>query len=118
MEADKGHLHHRLMQAGLGQRRAVLTLYGIGGIMGVAAVLFSRSLYVETLGLVAVAMMYIYVYLTDANHAHIILKAQEAQAAQESQEAQAAREAESVKTENDAQPTKITQEAQETQETE
>ncbi len=67
MEADKGHLHHRLMAAGLGQRRTVLTLYGISGIMGIAAVLFSRDLFVETLGLLAITVMYIYIFLTDAN---------------------------------------------------
>ena len=68
MEADKGHLHHRLMNLGYGQRRATLMLYGITGIMGVAAVLFSRGLYVESAGLVAITMMYIYIFLTDAHH--------------------------------------------------
>lgn len=68
MEADKGHLHHRLMNLGYGQRRATLMLYGITGIMGVAAVLFSRGLYVETVGLAAITMMYIYIFLTDAHH--------------------------------------------------
>ena len=53
MEADKGHLHHRLMRLGYGQRRATLMLYGVSGIMGVAAVTFSRDLYVETVGLFA-----------------------------------------------------------------
>ena len=75
MEADKGHLHHRLMAAGMGQRRTVLMLYGISGIMGVAAVLFSRELYVETLGLLAIAGMYIYVFLTDANNWRLQIKA-------------------------------------------
>ena len=68
MEADKGHLHHRLMKLGYGQRRATLMLYGITAIMGVAAVLFSRGLYVETLGLTAITFMYIYIFLTDAQH--------------------------------------------------
>lgn len=68
MEADKGHLHHRLMNLGYGQRRATLMLYGITAIMGVAAVLFSRGLYVESVGLVAITMMYIYIFLTDAHH--------------------------------------------------
>lgn len=75
MEADKGHLHHRLMAAGMGQRRTVLMLYGISGVMGVAAVLFSRELYVETLGLLAIAGMYIYVFLTDANNWRLQIKA-------------------------------------------
>ena len=68
MEADKGHLHHRLIAQGYGQRRATLMLYGISGIMGVAAVTFSRGLIVETLGLGAITMMYIYILLTDADH--------------------------------------------------
>lgn len=86
MEADKGHLHHRLMQAGLGQRRSVLTLYGIGGVMGVAAILFSRNLYMETIGLVGVAAMYIYVFLTDANNPWIVLKASKKEEALKAQE--------------------------------
>ncbi|HKM28215.1 MAG TPA: MraY family glycosyltransferase [Anaerovoracaceae bacterium] len=68
MEADKGHLHHKLMQSGYGQRRAVLMLYGISGIMGVAAVLISRGYWVETAGLVGITAIYLYVFLTDANH--------------------------------------------------
>lgn len=75
MEADKGHLHHRLMAAGMGQRRTVLTLYGISGVMGVAAVLFSRDLFVETAGLLGIAAMYIYVLLTDANNWRLQIKA-------------------------------------------
>ncbi|MEG0919093.1 MAG: MraY family glycosyltransferase [Anaerovoracaceae bacterium] len=67
MEADKEHLHHRLLRTGMGQRRTVLCMYGICGIMGTAAVLFSRELYVETIGLLGVAFMYIYVVLTDPN---------------------------------------------------
>ncbi|MCQ2551565.1 MAG: undecaprenyl/decaprenyl-phosphate alpha-N-acetylglucosaminyl 1-phosphate transferase [Clostridia bacterium] len=68
MEADKGHLHHRLMDIGLGQRRTVLMLYGISGIMGVGAVLISRDLKVEAIGLFFIALIYIYVFLTDATH--------------------------------------------------
>jgi len=74
MEADKGHLHHRLMAAGFGQRRTVLTLYGVSAIMGIASVLFSRDLYVEAMGLVATAAMYIYIFLTDANSGSLSLK--------------------------------------------
>lgn len=68
MEADKGHLHHRLMQLGYGQRRATLMIYGISAIMGIAAVMFSRNLNVEGIGLVGVAVMDIYIFLTDPNH--------------------------------------------------
>ncbi len=68
MEADKGHLHHRLMSLGYGQRRATLMLYGISAIMGVAAVTYSRGLIVETLGLAGITLMYIYVFLTDIDN--------------------------------------------------
>lgn len=67
MEADKGHIHHRMMGAGMGQRRTVLCMYGVCGIMGVAAVLLSRSLYVESLGLLAVAATFVLVVMTDVN---------------------------------------------------
>lgn len=65
MEADKGHLHHRIMAFGLGQKRAVLTLYGISGIMGVAAILISRDLILESSLLVLIAAVFIYVFLTN-----------------------------------------------------
>lgn len=68
MEADKMHLHHRLMTLGYGQRRATLMLYCVSGIMGVAAVTVSRGLIVETLGLYSIAALMIYIFLTDANH--------------------------------------------------
>lgn len=68
MQADRGHLHHRLMDSGYGQRRAVIMLYGISGVMGMAAVLISRELYKDSLVLVLIAIAYIYVFLTDPNH--------------------------------------------------
>ncbi|MDR1135196.1 MAG: undecaprenyl/decaprenyl-phosphate alpha-N-acetylglucosaminyl 1-phosphate transferase [Clostridiales Family XIII bacterium] len=66
MEADKGHLHHRLMAAGMGQKRSVLTLYGVSGIMGVTAVMFSRGLLAEAAALFVIAVLFIYIFLTDA----------------------------------------------------
>ena len=68
MKADKGHLHHRLMSLGYGQRRATLMLYCVAGIMGIASVTFSRDLFMETIGLIMVAGLMIYIFLTDANH--------------------------------------------------
>lgn len=38
VEADKGHLHHRLLAKGYSQKQAVLTLYSISAILGVGAV--------------------------------------------------------------------------------
>lgn len=59
MKADKGHLHHHLMAAGFGQRRSVLIMYGIVGIMGEVAVLISRELYKDAFLLFMIAMLYL-----------------------------------------------------------
>ena len=59
MKADRGHLHHHLMAAGFGQRRSVLIIYGIVGIMGVVAVLISRGLYKDALFLFTIALLYL-----------------------------------------------------------
>lgn len=58
MHADKGHLHHHLMAAGFGQRRSVLIMYGIVGIMGEVAILISRELYKDAIPLFLVALLY------------------------------------------------------------
>ena len=59
MSADKGHLHHHLMAAGFGQRRSVLVIYGIVGIMGMVAVLISRELYKDAVFLALIAFLYL-----------------------------------------------------------
>jgi len=38
---DKGHLHHRLLGAGLTHRGAVLTMYGVNVVLGASAVLLT-----------------------------------------------------------------------------
>ena len=38
IEADKGHLHHKLMDAGMSQKQAVLTLYSISAVLGFSAI--------------------------------------------------------------------------------
>jgi UDP-GlcNAc:undecaprenyl-phosphate GlcNAc-1-phosphate transferase len=60
---DKGHLHHQLAKIGIGQRRSVLMLYGISGIMGIAAIVFTRSLYLEAIGLFFIAVVFILVLI-------------------------------------------------------
>ena len=73
--ADKEHLHHRIIRAGFGQRRAVMLMYCISAIMGIVAVLYSRGYTVEYLGLLAVAAMLIYVLLSDTGNRNVSLKA-------------------------------------------
>ena len=63
--ADKGHLHHRIMAVGMGQRRTVLTLYSICGTMGVAGIVISRGLKYEALLLMIFAFILIYVFIDD-----------------------------------------------------
>ena len=38
VEADKGHLHHRLLAKGYSQKKAVLTLYSVSAILGIGAI--------------------------------------------------------------------------------
>ena len=42
--ADRGHLHHRLMDLGLNQRQAVLLLYFITVLLGIIAFAFTVQL--------------------------------------------------------------------------
>lgn len=43
MAADKGHLHHRLLNRGFSQKKTVLILYGISSIFGLFAVLIAKA---------------------------------------------------------------------------
>ncbi|MDF2878263.1 MAG: undecaprenyl/decaprenyl-phosphate alpha-N-acetylglucosaminyl 1-phosphate transferase [Clostridia bacterium] len=40
MSPDRGHLHHRLVDRGYTQKQAVVTLYGISGILGLSGIAF------------------------------------------------------------------------------
>lgn len=43
MQADRGHIHHKLIDAGLSQRQAVLVLYGVTALLGILAVIILES---------------------------------------------------------------------------
>lgn len=49
MEADKGHLHHRLLSIGLCQKRAVLVLYLISILLGTSAILIAKEKYIDSI---------------------------------------------------------------------
>ena len=74
--ADKEHMHHKIMKAGFGQRRAVLLMYGVSGIMGIVAILYSRGLYVECIGLLVIAAILVGVLLTDTGSNKVKLRGQ------------------------------------------
>jgi UDP-GlcNAc:undecaprenyl-phosphate GlcNAc-1-phosphate transferase len=61
MEPDKGHLHHKLLSTGMGQKRTVLILYAISSILGVSAALMTRRVSWDLLFIIiaACALMYI-----------------------------------------------------------
>lgn len=42
VEADKGHIHHRLIAKGYSHKGAVITLYVISGLFGIAGVVFAK----------------------------------------------------------------------------
>lgn len=42
-EADKGHLHHRLLKMGFSQKKTVLILYSISAIFGLCAMLIAKA---------------------------------------------------------------------------
>ena len=63
MEADKGHLHHRIMALGFGQKRTVLALYSISGIMGIAGVVWTMKMKLEAMILAVIAITLIVCFL-------------------------------------------------------
>lgn len=65
MAPDKGHIHHRIMATGFGQRRSVLIIYGVVGIMGMSSVLISRELYKDAMILALIAVLYLSVILVE-----------------------------------------------------
>lgn len=43
MVADRGHLHHRLVDMGFSQKQTVFILYAVSGVLGITAVLLAES---------------------------------------------------------------------------
>ena len=67
--ADRGHLHHRLIDKGFDQRHSVMILYAVTGISGIAAILISIENYIGgavMLG-VAVAILFLNLFLGTGN---------------------------------------------------
>ena len=66
MSPDRGHFHHRLLDMGLSQRQAVLIMYSISGILGIAAVIVATSdemrqlILIAALLIVAIIVFFIY----------------------------------------------------------
>jgi UDP-GlcNAc:undecaprenyl-phosphate GlcNAc-1-phosphate transferase len=62
---DRGHIHHRLLEVGLSHRRAVVVLYGVGGLfaLGAFGLVFLRSVWIAMLLLGVLAALLVSFYL-------------------------------------------------------
>lgn len=59
MEADKGHLHHRLLNKGLSQKQTVIVLYIISCMLGASAIFISESSFNIALLILAIDILFI-----------------------------------------------------------
>ncbi len=58
-EADRGHLHHRLLDLGLGQQQVVLLLYMVTLVLGTTAVMISEVAWAEGVVLLVVVAVFL-----------------------------------------------------------
>lgn len=59
MTADRGHLHHRLIDMGFSTKRSVFILYAISGVLGITAVLLAEKGTFMALGLLVAVLVFI-----------------------------------------------------------
>ena len=72
MQADRGHVHHRLIDMGLSQKQAVAILYCISTVFGLAAVVLATSGRVKALvvALAFMAIISIAAFIFSGSHRH------------------------------------------------
>ena len=73
MSADRGHLHHRLIDKGYSQKQAVGILYGISAVSGLFAILIAlRNIYAIAVAavffIVLTLMLFVYKKRTGHNN--------------------------------------------------
>jgi UDP-GlcNAc:undecaprenyl-phosphate GlcNAc-1-phosphate transferase len=59
MQADKSHLHHKLIAIGFSQKQAVVILYGIAAILGFCAVMLATDHFSRAFLIIGVAFIVI-----------------------------------------------------------
>ena len=59
MAADRGHLHHRLIDMGFSQKQTVFILYAISGVLGLTAVILAESGTLRALILMIAVLIFI-----------------------------------------------------------
>lgn len=57
-EADRGHLHHRLIDAGYSQKQSVLLLYTLSILLGVTALTVTNSSYLKLFVIIAILSVF------------------------------------------------------------
>lgn len=73
--ADRGHIHHRLIDMGLSQKQTVCILYAICALFGVAAILFAAGSVFSAGILIIVAVVVLFVLLSILKNPDLIEKA-------------------------------------------
>lgn len=71
MVADRGHLHHRLVDAGLTQKQTVLILYAISASLGIIGFMLVQSGILKIVLLIVAIIIFAFAgqrFLTDINH--------------------------------------------------
>ncbi len=71
MQADRGHIHHRLIDMGFSQKQTVVIAYILTGILGLAAVLLTNSTGVKAmivLGATLIVMVLAFVVIFGPHH--------------------------------------------------
>lgn len=76
-DPDKSHLHHRLIDIGFSHRQAVLIIYGIATLFGIAAIIFSMAklwgaILIVTVILVAIELFVEVIGLAGKNYRPLI----------------------------------------------
>ncbi len=76
-DPDKSHLHHRLIDIGFSHRQAVLIIYGIAALFGIAAIIFSMAklwgaILIVTVILVAIELFVEVIGLAGKNYRPLI----------------------------------------------
>jgi len=55
--ADRGHLHHRLIDMGFSTRQSVMILYAVCGILGLAALMIAQELWIPAIAIIVLGLL-------------------------------------------------------------
>lgn len=68
--ADRGHLHHRLIDMGFNQKQTVMILYSICAILGISAVMFSEETYLRAFLVILIGVLLLLLYMRILRNPH------------------------------------------------